>query len=196
MNTAMLADLTKNFERIVTDAEDADSTTDSAAMERVNLGAMNSDSPNIQLILAYAGEELRHLMRERAALTRRIGAIKQTIRGLSSLFGEDARIDGVLRECGEAKPAIQRPGLTQSCRAALLEFERPCTARELSEHLQRNGAPGMRFSKNLAAAVAVVLDRLVKYGEARVVLRENGRRAWVRAPQDENRFGSGVNFSD
>jgi hypothetical protein len=55
--------------------------------------------------------------------------------------------------------------------------------------------------KDPLASVTTVLNRLVEYGEARAVVRENGRRAWewvadatghssVRLAQDEGVFGA------
>jgi hypothetical protein len=140
---------------------------------------MNTDAAKIQPIVNSAREELRHLLQQRADITKRIGTIKQTILGLCSLFGDDELGDDNLREFAEHKPATRRPGLTQACRTVLRKLDRPLTARELSEHLQQQGPPSVRSSKNLAASVAVILERLVQYGEARVVLSNNGRRAWL-----------------
>jgi len=141
---------------------------------------MNTDAANIQLIVKSAREELRQLLQQRADITKRIGTIKQTILGLCSLFGDNELSDDALREFAEHKPATRRPGLTQACRAVLRRLDRPLTARELSAHIQQQDPLSVRSSKNLAASVAVVLERLVQYGEARVVLRDDGRRrAWL-----------------
>jgi hypothetical protein len=146
----------------------------------------NTDAANIQPIVNSAREELRHLLQQRADITRRIGTIKQTILNLCSLFGDDELSDDDLREFAEHKPATRRPGLTQACRAALRKLDRPLTARELSEHLQQQDQLSSRNAKNLAASVAVVLERLVQYGEARIVLRDNGRRAWLPVSVSES----------
>jgi uncharacterized protein HemY len=140
---------------------------------------INTDAANIHSIVNSAREELRQLLQQRADITKRIGTLKQTILGLCSLFGEDELTDDILREFAEHKPATRQPGLTQACRAVLRKLERPLTARELSEHLQQQVPVSARSSKNLAASVAVVLERLVQYGEARLVLRDDGRRAWL-----------------
>jgi hypothetical protein len=140
---------------------------------------MNTDAANIHPIVNSAREELRHLLQQRADITKRIGTIKQTILGLCSLFGDDELSDDDLREFAEHKPGTRRPGLTQACRAVLRKLDRPLTARELSEHIQQQDPSSVRSSKNLAASVAVILERLVQYGEARVILRDNGRRAWL-----------------
>jgi hypothetical protein len=153
---------------------------------------MNTDVPNVQLIVKFAHEELQQLIQQRADITKRIGTIKQTILGLSRMFGDDEPV----REYEGHKPGTRRPGLTHACRAVLTKLDRPLTARELSEHIQERDLPGARSSRNLAASVAVVLDRLVQYGEARVVLRDNGRRAWLPVSDVEDKSASPLNGAD
>jgi hypothetical protein len=157
---------------------------------------MNTDAPKVQLIVKFAHEELRQLIQQRAAITKRIGTIKQTILGLRSLFGDDELSDGDVRESADCAPTTRRRGLTQACRAMLRKFDRPLTARELSEHIRQQDLLGVRSSKNLAVSVAVVLNRLVQYGEARVVLRDNGRRAWMRVSDVEDENASPLNSAD
>jgi hypothetical protein len=154
---------------------------------------MNTDTPNIQVIVKFAHEELQHLIRQRADITKRIGTIKQTILGLCNLFGDDELSDDDVREFADRKPRTRRPGLTHTCRTVLRKLDRPLTARELSEHIQQHDLPGARSSKNLAASVVVVLDRLVQYGEACVVLRDNGRRAWLWVSDVEDKSASTLN---
>ena len=148
---------------------------------------MNTDAPNIQSIAKFAHEELQHLTQQRADITRRIRRIKQTILGLCSLLGYDELSDDDVREFADRKLSTRRPGLTQSCRAVLRSADRPLTARELSEHLLQQDQNSFRSSKNLVASVAVVLDRLVQYGEARIVFRDNGRRSWLRVSDVEDK---------
>jgi hypothetical protein len=155
---------------------------------------MNTGAPNVQLVVKFAHEELRHLIQQRADITKRIGTIKKTILWLYSLSGGDERGDDDPQEF-DRKAGTRRLGLTQSCRA-LLSADHPLTARELSEHIQQQYIGGMRSSKNLAASVAVVLDRLVQNGEARVVLSENGRRAWLRVSDVEDKSTSTLNGAD
>jgi hypothetical protein len=145
----------------------------------------NTDAANIQPIVNSARQELRQLLQQRADITKRIGTLKQTILNLCTLFGEDELNDDDLREFAEHKPATRRPGLTQACRTVLRKLDRPLTARELSEHIQQHDPITVRSSKNLAASVAVILERLVQYGEARVVLSGKGRRAWLPVSNPE-----------
>ena len=53
------------------------------------------------------------------------------------------------------------------------------TPREVCEQIQQRTMLGLPCSKNLVASVTTVLSRLVRYGEARAVPRDNGSRAWL-----------------
>jgi hypothetical protein len=147
---------------------------------------MNPDDPNVQLVTKFADEELQQLIQQRADITKRIRTIKQTIVGLCNLLGYDELSDDDARELAGRKPRKRQRGLTQACRTVLKNFDCPLTARELSEHIQQQDLHGLRSSKNLAASVAVVLGRLVQSGEARAVVRDNGRRAWLRVSEVED----------
>jgi hypothetical protein len=54
------------------------------------------------------------------------------------------------------------------------------------EKIQARMPPVLLRHKDPLASVTTVLNRLVEYGEARTVVRENGRRAWqwVADPSD------------
>jgi hypothetical protein len=108
---------------------------------------------------------------------RRIGTIKQTIVGLANLFG-DAVLSEELLELVDRKSSGRQPGFTKACRMVLMEADRPLGAREVCEQIQQRTPPLLLRHKDPLASVTTVLNRLVGYGEARTVLRENGRRAW------------------
>ena len=148
---------------------------------------MNPDDPNVQLVTKVVDEELRHLIQQRADITKRIRTIKQTILGLCSLFGYDELSEDEACEPADRRLPTRRPGLTDSCRAILRSANRPLTARELSEHILQRDRNGSQSSKNLVASVAVVLDRLVQSGEALKVVRDDGRRSWLRASDVEDK---------
>src|SRR5215472_6651962 len=117
-----------------------------------------SNDPHVQEVVRAAHEELRQLMRQRADVMKRIGTVKQTIVGLANLFGDEVLND------------------------ELLEL----VAREVCEHIQRKAAPVLLRHKDPLASVTTVLNRLVEYGEARAVVRDNGRRAWQWVADPEN----------
>ena len=138
----------------------------------------NGGAPDVQLIVKVAHKELRRLIQQRAEIMKRIGTIKQTIVGLCNLFGDDELSDD-LRELVNGKAGVRRRGITQACRKVLMDSGCPVTAREVCEQIQQRTMPGLPCSKNLVASVTTILSRLVQYGEARTVPRDNGPRAWL-----------------
>jgi hypothetical protein len=147
---------------------------------------------HVQEVVNAAHEELRQLMRQRADVMKRIGTVKQTIVGLANLFGDEVLSEELL-ELVDRKSGGRQPGFTKACRMVLMEADRPLGAREVCEHIQRRLPPVLLRHKDPLASVTTVLNRLVEYGEARTVLRENGRRAWqwVADPAASGFAGSG-----
>src|ERR1700728_2156056 len=74
---------------------------------------------HVEKVVQKAHEELSQLLRERAALTRRIGAVKQTIVGLTKLFGEGI-LNHDIKLMGR-KTNRRGEGVTDSCRRVLME---------------------------------------------------------------------------
>jgi hypothetical protein len=133
--------------------------------------------PHVQEVVRAAHEELRQLMRQRADVMKRIGTVKQTIVGLANLFG-DALLSEELLELVDRKSSGRQPGFTKACRMVLMESDCPLGARDVCERIQQRVPPVLLRHKDPLASVTTVLNRLVEYGEARTVLRDNGRRAW------------------
>src|SRR5438105_3321437 len=150
--------------------------------------SVTNSGPHVQEVVKAAHDELRQLMRQRAEIMKRIGTVKQTIVGLANLFGDEMLTDELL-ELVDRKSSGRQPGFTKACRMVLMESARPLGAREVCEHIQRKIPPVLLHHKDPLASVTTVLNRLVDYGEARTVLRENGRRAWqwVADPKQEVR---------
>lgn len=140
-------------------------------------GAPKGGDQHVQQVIRTAHEELRQLMRQRAEIMKRIGTVKQTIVGLANLFGDDV-LNEELLELVDRKSGGRQPGFTKACRMVLMEAEKPLGAREVCDQIQQRMAPILVRHKDPLASVTTVLNRLVEYGEARTVLRENGRRAW------------------
>lgn len=132
---------------------------------------------HVSEVVKAAHEELRQLLKQRAEIMKRIGTVKQTIVGLANLFGDEVLTDELL-ELIDRKSNGRQPGFTKACRMVLMESERPLGAREVCEQIQRKIPPVLLRHKDPLASVTTVLNRLVEYGEARTVIRENGRRAW------------------
>ena len=140
-------------------------------------GLPSSGDPHVQEVVRAAHEELRQLMRQRAEVMKRIGTVKQTIVGLANLFGDGILNDDLL-ELVDRKASGRQPGFTKACRMVLMESDRPLGAREVCEQIQKRVPPVLLRHKDPLASVTTVLNRLVEYGEARALVRENGRRAW------------------
>ena len=136
-----------------------------------------SGDPHVQEVVKAAHEELRQLMRQRADIMKRIGTVKQTIVGLANLFGDEVLTEELL-ELVDRKSGGRQPGFTKACRMVLMEADKPLGAREVCEQIQQRIPPVMLRHKDPLASVTTVLNRLVEYGEARSMVRDNGRRAW------------------
>src|SRR5437762_6568717 len=135
------------------------------------------DVGHVQEVIRQAHDELRQLMRQRAEVMKRIGTVKQTIVGLANLFGDDV-LNEELLELVDRKSNGRQPGFTKACRTVLMEAARPMGAREVCEQIQQRIPPVLLRHKDPLASVTTVLNRLVEYGEAKAVMKENGRRAW------------------
>jgi hypothetical protein len=136
-----------------------------------------SSDGHVQEVVRAAHQELRQLMQQRAEIMKRIGTVKQTIVGLAQLFGDGVLSEEML-ELVDRKSGGRQPGFTKACRMVLMEADRPLSAREVCERIQQRIPPILLRHKDPLASVTTVLNRLVEYGEARAVVRENGRRAW------------------
>jgi chorismate mutase len=144
---------------------------------RIDQPVLQSDSPHVREVLSAAHEELKHLMRQRAEIMKRIGTIKQTISGLANIFGDEILSEELL-ELVDRKASTRQPGFTKLCRIILMEAGTPLAARDVCERIQHRTPPLLQRHKDPLASVTTVLNRLVEYGEATTLVRENGRRAW------------------
>src|ERR1700687_3638828 len=133
--------------------------------------------PHVQEVVKTAHEELRQLMRQRTEIMKRIGTLKQTIAGLANLFGDESLGEDLL-ELVDRKSGGRQPGFTKACRMVLMEAGRPLAVREVCEQIQQRLPTLLLRHKDPLASVTTVLNRLVEYGEALSLVRENGRRAW------------------
>jgi hypothetical protein len=144
-------------------------------------GSINSvgsyNTGHVQEVVRQAHEELRHLLRQRAEVMRRIGTIKQTIAGLANLFG-DSVLSEELLELVDRKSNGRQPGFTKACRMILMEAGQALSARDVCDQIRQKMPPMLARHKDPMASVTTVLNRLVEYGEAQAVVLSNGRRAW------------------
>jgi hypothetical protein len=137
-----------------------------------------SSDPHVQAVVKAAHRELRQLIRERVEVMKRIETVKQTIVGLADLFGNEV-LSEELRELVDRTSGRRQPGLTKACRVVLMEAACPLGTREVCKYIEERTPSALLHHKDPTASVTTVLDRLVQYGQARTVVGENGRRAWL-----------------
>jgi len=131
----------------------------------------------VDRVLEDMHREFHALLQQRAAILRRIGTIKQIISGLSNLFGQVA--DGELSGVVDQRSSNRQRGFTQTCRLVLMESKRPLMSQEVCQAIERRNPALLIHHRDPLASVSTVLNRLSRYGEARVIVNERGRRAWV-----------------
>jgi hypothetical protein len=122
-------------------------------------------------------------MRQRAELIERIGTLQLTIAGLAKLFGVGILSDDVMRMLGY-KYVNRKTGLTRACRMILMESLRPISTRDIYDHFQERMPTLLTGHKDPLASLITVLNRLVRYGEAKAVLSAEGKRQWIWAIED------------
>lgn len=144
---------------------------------KADASLLSNGDGHVQEVVKAAHEELRQLMRQRADIMKRIGTLKQTIAGLANLFGDEILSEDLL-DLVDRKTGGRQPGFTKACRMALMEAGRPLSVREVCERIHERMPAVLLRHKDPLASVTTVLNRLVEYGEAQSVVRDNGRRAW------------------
>jgi hypothetical protein len=137
-------------------------------------------------VIRRAEHELRQLMHERAAVTKRIGTVKRTIVGLAKLFG-DGILDADPFDLAGRKGSSRQPGITGVCRRVLMEARRPMSARDICSEIHRSVPPLLARHKDPMATINTILGRLVEYGEATVLRGDYGQRVWLWAAEHESR---------
>jgi hypothetical protein len=130
-----------------------------------------------QEAIRLAQEELKELLRQRIALMRRLGTVKQTLTLLANTFGDDILTAEVQRLLGRGTPRKQ-PGFTRACRIILMEAASPLDARQGLREMQRRFPELVEHLQEPLASVTTVFNRLVGYGEACGFRNAKGRRVW------------------
>jgi hypothetical protein len=131
---------------------------------------------HVEKVIQKAHEELSELLRQRAALTSRIGTVNQTIVGLIKLFGEEILSDD-LKLMGH-RAYRKGAGVTDSCRRVLMEAGGAVSAREVRDAIQKTNPQALAKHKDPLATVTTVMGRLAEYGEAQAAVSAEGRRVW------------------
>ena len=141
----------------------------------------NGHSYHAEEVVRAARLELDVLLRQRTELMRRIGTVKQTLVGLSALFG-CAPAAGPLQPQEDTPQSFHQTGLTNACRMALLQANTPLRANQVRDKLRFQGL-SLENHRDPVATVTTILRRLGQYGEARLVPLPDGKRGWEWATQ-------------
>jgi len=141
------------------------------------MSTQTSGAEHVKQVIERPQQELEGLLNQRAEIIKRIGAIKQTILGLANLFGDDVIGDELLALI-DRRSGARRPGFTKTCRMILMESGRPLLTQEVCREIRRRNPALLARQKDPLASVSTVLNRLARYGEARLLANDSGRRAW------------------
>ena len=152
--------------------------------------APGDENPYVKNVVRQAERELRQLIEERTEVTKRIGTVKQTIVGLAKLFGGGI-LDAPLLDLVDRKSGSRRHGITRACRRVLMEAERPMSARNVCDEIQRTAPALLVRHKDPMATINTILGRLVEYGEATALPGNRGQRAWLWASDRAATNGEG-----
>lgn len=139
---------------------------------------------DLQRLVSSIETELHELTEKRAAISKRIAAVKQTIMGLAELFGSEIlgpELEDLLaiRSAGASQLHY---GLTDLCRSVLnAGSAEPLTVQAFLVHAQEKFPQRLALHKHPATSVRVVLKRLVEYGEAIEAVAQTGVKAWKSA---------------
>jgi hypothetical protein len=133
-------------------------------------------------------QELQMLLRERSAISKRIGLMKRTLVGLAEISGLDMTNRG-RRSVSDTPPAPRRTcrsrsGLTETCRRTLMGLSQPATTRQLYERIEQQDPSLFARNKHPMESLAVVLKRLVSYGDVLDIGGAGDGRIWLWAEVD------------
>ena len=104
------------------------------------MSTQTSGAEHVEQVIGRAHQELESLLKQRAAIIKRTGNIKHTIRGLINLFGDEVIGEELLKEVHHRSNSRQ-PGFTTTCRTILMESNRPLLTQEVGQEIARE--PGL-----------------------------------------------------
>jgi hypothetical protein len=157
------------------------SSPESVSLQTADIGHAKQVAGRIQ-------QELQMLLRERSAISKRIGLMKRTLVGLAEISGLDVANRG-RRTASDEPPAPRRTcrsrsGLTETCRRTLMGLSQPTTTRQLYERIEQQDPSLFARNKHPMESLAVVLKRLVSYGDVLDVAGAGDGRTWLWAEVD------------
>jgi hypothetical protein len=135
---------------------------------------------DVEHVMGRIQHELQVLRTEHAAIAKRIGLIKNTIAGLTEVFGPAVNAQNLQSSPGPVKRRRSR-GLTDACRELLREGSEPQTLKQISGQILERYPALVEHHRYPAAIIQMMLRRLVMYGEAEEIDGGAGLRSW-RSP--------------
>jgi len=135
---------------------------------------------DVRVVIGRMAEELHVLIQQRDEVVRKICTVKKTVAGLVILFGSDQAHPSMPEMLGYKD--ARRPGLSAECRLALMNADRPLSAREVRDRVVQR-LPSLADHRDSLASVTTILNRLIRYGEATRVSDSKGRQGWAWATE-------------
>ena len=120
--------------------------------------------------------EMSSLQEELKEIEREIVAIKNTLFGLSVIYGDELLTPPLLDQI-RPKPATTVRGLTAACRAVLISASKPCSVSAVCNLVRAVDPLLLVHHRNPRASVMTVLRNFAKRGQVTRGL-ENGRSVW------------------
>jgi len=128
-------------------------------------------------VVRAAHQEIESLLRQRREIAKRISALKQTLVGLTSIFDCSVSAESLSGTTMHNTRSPQMAGLANACRIVLKQANEPLQPHQVRDRLRFQGL-SLENHRDPVAAVASVLRKLGRYGEARGVILPDGKRAW------------------
>jgi len=120
--------------------------------------------------------EMSSLQEQLKEIEREIVAVKNTLFGLSVIYGENLITPPLLEQIRPKRGATVR-GLTAACRAALIQASEPCSVSTVCNLVRAIDPLLLVHHRNPRASVMTVLRNFAKRGQATRGV-ENGRSVW------------------
>jgi hypothetical protein len=143
---------------------------------------IDCETDAVDRIAEWAQQELELLLLKRTAIAKRITVIRSTLAGLAVVFGSDViaeQLPASLSKSPMRHTLHRAPGLTLVCRQTLMGSQQPLTTTEIHRRMQKANPEIIARHKHPKVALAVVLRRLVTYGEVCDGINEQNLRTWL-----------------
>jgi len=128
-------------------------------------------------ILDLATRELDMLLEQRAEIGRKVRRARRLIQALATSFDECV-VPERFRDVKLRRLPVRDRALTEACRTALRQTDLPLTLDQIRDGLRFQGLV-FEPNRDPLMAIARVLKRMVRSGEARTQIGAAGKRTWL-----------------